>query len=150
MPYTTNPTFSDGAILSAAALNTICDNIEYLHSLVSGVQAAFTSDVITGSTGELKTSRNYAVRYQARYLIVKARITSGESDVVQFLIDEVAEYTDSTNRTAPYTWEFSVDLTGITTPPTLLDFLSCRFTCDFDTGGNVVLDYIYQSDVSSL
>lgn len=149
MPYTTNPTFSDGAILSAAALNTICDNIEYLHSLVAGITPAFTSDTITGSTGSLVTSRNYAVRYQARYLHVRARITSGESDRVAFLINEVEEYFDATNRTS-YQWDFTIDLTAITTPPTLGDWLSVRFTVDYDTGGNVVLDYILQSDQSSL
>ncbi len=80
---------------------------------------------------------------------MRARITSGESDRVAFLINEVEEYFDATNRTS-YQWDFTIDLTAITTPPTLGDWLSVRFTVDYDTGGNVVLDYILQSDQSSL
>lgn len=150
MSYTPVPTFADGAILTAADLNILADNIEFLHSLVSGVNVPFTSDTITGTTGTLVSSRNYAVRYVARYLHIRARITSGESESVEFLIDEVSEYSDTVDRTALYQWDIVVDLTAIGTPPTLLDWLSVRFVVDFNVGGNVVLDYILQSDAATL
>lgn len=150
MPYTTNPTWSDGDILSAADLTVLADNIEYLHGLVSGIQPAFVSDVVAGSSGVLTSSRNYAVRYRARYLLYKVRVIGGETEQFEIIINEVQEVVDTVDRAAPYTFEGYIDLTGITTPPTLLDFLTVRVAIDWNVGGSAVLDYFYQSDATSL
>jgi len=148
--FTPVPTFADGAILTAADLNIIADNIEFLHSLVAGINVPFSSDTITGGSGTLVTSRNYAVRYVARYLHYKIRITDGETESLDIFINEVSEFNDAVDRTAPYEWTGYIDLEGITTPPTLLDWLSCRVPVDFNVGGNVVLDYLLQSDETTL
>lgn len=150
MPYTTVPSWSDGDILTAADLNKLADNIEFLYGLVSGVNVPFTSDTISGSSGMLVTSRNYAVRYMARYLHYKIRVTSGETESLEILIDEVSEFSDTVDRTAPYTFEGYIDLEGIGSPPTLNQWLSVRVPIDWNVGGSAVLDYLLQSDETSL
>lgn len=150
MPYTTLPTFADGDVLTAADLNLLADNIEHLWGLVSGVNVPFSSDSIAGSSGTLVTSRNYALRYQARYLHYKIRATSGETESLEILIDEAQEFVDLTDRTAPYEWAGYIDLQSIGSPPTLGQWLSVRVPIDWNVGGSAVLDYLLQSDETSL
>lgn len=47
MPYSTNPTFTSGSVLSASALNTISGNLEFLHGVVSGANPAMSSIELT-------------------------------------------------------------------------------------------------------
>lgn len=150
MPYTTLPTFADGDVLTAADLNLLADNIEFLFGLVSGVNVPFSSDSIAGSSGVLTSSRPYAVRYQARYLLYKIRVVGGETEQFEIIINEVQEVVDTVDRTAPYTFEGYIDLEGITTPPTLLDWLSVRVAIDWNVGGSAVLDYLLQSDETTI
>ena len=65
MPYTTIPSVSDGNVLTAAWLNTLADNANYLASL-GGIPNLAFSHVAT-STGQ---SLYWHMRHRHRYLYV--------------------------------------------------------------------------------
>jgi hypothetical protein len=53
MPYTTPPTFVDGQIVSAAQLNILSDDIEFLNGVMAGPNIPFQSitwDTTAGNT----------------------------------------------------------------------------------------------------
>ena len=71
MPYTTIPTATDGAVLSAAYLNTLSDNQEYLHGLANRANAPFNSyEQDDGNLDE--TEMIWFGRHRCRYFHYKA------------------------------------------------------------------------------
>lgn len=58
MPFQTPPTFNDGDILSAAQLNLLSDDLEYLNGLISGRSFPFA-----GSKGNAEVDIDDAVYY---------------------------------------------------------------------------------------
>lgn len=73
MAWTTPPTFVDGAVLSAAQLNILSDDLEYLAGYVAGGNPAVTSTVCLVSDGG-PTPRNdvfHLLRHLHRYLHVR-------------------------------------------------------------------------------
>lgn len=147
MSYTTPPTFADTNILTAAQLNTLSDNIEFLYSLISGVNIPFTSDVVTLS-GD---SRSWIFRRQARYLHYKIRSTQNDTDRMRIFANGNAELDDGTNRIGAYTWEGYIDLTGITAVPAVGAFYEVYAEFTSLNGPNEwVVDYFLESDATSL
>ena len=65
MPYSTIPTLSDGTILTAAHLNLLADNANYLNSL-GGVPNLPFSHVATSTGGTMY----WHIRHRHRYLYV--------------------------------------------------------------------------------
>lgn len=147
MPYTTNPTFSDGNVLTSAQMGILADNIEFLYSLTSGVNIPFTSETITLS-GD---SRLWTFRRQARYLHYKIRSTQNDTDQIDIDVNGNTEYTDATNRIGAYTWESYIDLTGISAVPAVGDFYQVFVTFASLAGPNEwVVDYFLESDSTTL
>lgn len=68
MAYTTPPTFTTGSILSAAQLNILSDNIEYLNGFVVGTSPAMVSVNIPVDGDVL-----FLIRHTQRYLHFKYR-----------------------------------------------------------------------------
>jgi hypothetical protein len=147
VPYTSNPVFSDGNILSASQLAVLADNIEFLYSLTSGVHIPFTSETLTVG-GD---SRNWAFRRQARYLHYKIRSTQNDTDKLRIFVNGNVELDDGTNRIGPHTWESYIDLTGITAVPALGAFYVVYAEFTSLTGPNEwVVDYFLESDSTTL
>lgn len=146
MSYQIPPTFADGNVLSAAQMQILSDDIEFLYSLVSGVNTPFVGQVMTGSG----TSRAYTFRRQGRYLHYKFRMVVGTSDELDLRIDGTAEYTDATNRAAPYTWSGYADLQATTSAPDIGEFYTAEVEFDFASGNDFRIDYMIESDSISL
>ena len=145
MPWQTCPTFSDGTIGSAAQVNVLSENIEFLYSIISGINIPFTGDQIT--TGN---TRGYTFTRQGRYMHYKFRLTAGDSDEVSIKIDGSTEYTDATNRASAYTWSGYIDLTGTTSNPAVGDEYEVIVYFTPNPNGTVHLDYLIESDATSL
>lgn len=148
MAYTTPPTFADNAILTAAQLNILSDNIEFLYSLISGVNIPFSSQTLTGSGN----TRKWVFRHAARYLHYKFRLTSGTSDELDIRLGaaDTVEFTDASNRSAPYTWTGYLDLTATTEDPAAGSTYSVFIEFDFASAGDFVVDYFLESDSTTL
>lgn len=145
MPWTANPSFSDGTVGSAASMNILSDNIEYIWSLISGINVPFCGEQIT--TG---TSRPYSFRRQGRYLHYKFRLLSGDSDETDIRIDGFNEDGDGTNRASPYTWTGYIDLTTTTSAPAVNDFYEVTVGFTPNPTGTFHVDYFIESDSTTL
>ena len=146
MAYQTPPTFSSGNVLTAAQLNIISENIEFFWSLVSGVNIPFTGEKMTGSG----TSRGWTGRRLGRYLHYKMRMVTGTSDQVDVDVDGTTEYTDSTDRAAPYTWSGYIDLNTTTSNPDIGEFYEITVVFAFTSGNDFRVDYLIESDSVTL
>lgn len=146
MAYQTNPTFTDNNVLLASELNILADNIAFLYSLVSGVNQPFTGETMTGSGN----SRSWSFRRQGRYLHYKMRMVTGTSDELDIRIDGNIEYTDATNRAAPYSWTGYVDLQATTSAPDIGEWYEVYIEFDFTSGNDFRVDYLIESDGLSL
>lgn len=148
MPYQTNPTFSSGNVLTAAQLNILSENIEFLRALTSGVNIPFTGEKMSGS-GE---SRRWTFKHQGRYLHYKMRMVNGTSDELDIRIgtSESIEYTDATNRSAPYAWTGYIDLAATVEDPAIGAFYQVFVEFDFDSGNDFRIDYFIESDSTTL
>lgn len=146
MAYQVPPSFADGDILSAANLNIISQNLEFFWGLVSGVNVPFTGEKLTGSTD----TRTWTGRRVGRYLHYKMRIVNGTSDEVTIRLDGNNEYGDGTNRSAPYTWSGYIDLSATTSAPDIGEFYEVYVTFAFNSGNDFRVDYLIESDSTTL
>ena len=146
MAYQTPPTFSSGNVLTAAQMNILSQNLEFFWSLVSGINVPFTGELMSGSG----TSRAWTGRRLGRYLHYKMRMVDGTSDEVEIRVDGTAEYSDSTNRSAPYEWSGLIDLNATTSNPAIGVFYEITVTFDFTSGNDFRIDYFIESDSISL
>lgn len=146
MAYQVNPTFTDSNVLSAAQLNILADNIAFLYSLVSGVNQPFTGETMTGSGN----SRTWSFRRQGRYLHYNMSIVNGTSDELDLRIDGNIEYTDATNRSAPFSWTGYVDLQATTSAPDIGTWYEVFAEFDFASGNDFRVNYLIESDSTSL
>lgn len=115
MAWSAPPTFADAAILTAAQLNILSDDVEYLYGLVSGVNTPFNS--IT-TTSNLRSNNNqWLLRHAYQYLHFKARTVAGTNDDFDIFITHpvgndirVYEYSSSQATYSGY-----IDLEDLTT-----------------------------------
>lgn len=149
MPYSSVSVPADGAVLPASVLQGLADNAAFLYSLVAGINTPFSADTLTGAASP-ESSRSWTFRHTGRYLHYQLRLTDGTTEQVEILIDEVQEFVDTTDRTDPYVFSGYIDLNGIGSPPTLGSFYSVRVVCDWNVNGNLVVDYLLESDATSL
>lgn len=147
MAYQTNPTFSDGNVLSASQLNILGDNIAFLHSIVSGVNQPFTGQTMTGS-GD---SRSYTFRRQGRYLHFQCTNVTNDIDEFYIRIEGTREFSDASNHSGPYVYSDVIDLTTTTAAPAVGDFYEVHAEIVFLSGPNELsIDYFIESDSATL
>ena len=149
MAFIVPPTFADGDILTAAQLNILSDDLEYLYSLVAGANVPFLQHKWDGSPTE-EPSRTYIFHRANRYLHYKIRLTGGETADFKIFVNGNQEYLDSTNRTSGYEWVGYIDLTGITAVPAVGDSYEVYANIEWATGGEAKLDYLLESDETAL
>lgn len=105
MAYTTPPTFVDDAVLSAAQLNILAQNVEYLYGLAQGANIPFAQTTV----GLNYQESVWVIRHRARYLNVSL---AWEADPAWVdTINTIVEY----NGTEIY----NQDLTGLAQSSTL-------------------------------
>jgi len=118
MAYSAPPTFVNGNVLTAAQLNILSDDVEYLYGLVSGVNIPFNS--ITTTINLRSNNNQWLLRHAYQYLHYKARVTANDNDDFDIFITQsggydIKVYTDSTTRSATYTYSGYIDLEDCTT-----------------------------------
>lgn len=145
MAYTTPPTFSNGSVLTATQLNTLSGDVEYLYSVTHGMNIGFTGELIAADGW----ARPYTFRNRVRYLHYKLRVTGSNVLQVDINVDGNVEFSDSTTRSAGYTYSGYIDLTLVTSPPSAKDFYTVQTWVDLD-GGNVTLDYYIESNSTTI
>lgn len=115
MAYTTPPTFTDlTTILSAAQLNILSDDVEYLNGLIEVVNPPFTS--YTYGSGEMG-ARKWTVRHRHRYLHYNLTIASGNINPdlrLWYNGVKVREWTSGNELTAPVAITGYIDLQALT------------------------------------
>jgi hypothetical protein len=109
MPFTTPPTFADAAILSAAQLNILSDDISWLFGLVGGPNLPFNS-LASGIVNLSSSNNSWLLRHRHRYLHYLVRLTANDNNDLDLFYNGVRVYHDETDRAAQYTYTGYVDL----------------------------------------
>lgn len=90
MPWTTPPTFVNGAILSAAQLNIHSDNLDYLYGIALAPNIPFLAREV-GQEGA-----TWYFRYRLRYIHYYYDILHDPSDDVKIYVNGTQAYHDGT------------------------------------------------------
>lgn len=148
MSYVSVATKADGDILTAAFLNQLADNAQFLAGIASQINIPFVGETtVAGGNFTYK----YRIRHQHRYLhYLIAQITS-TSDNIDIYYDGGSIFNDGGDRTATYTWSGHVDLDS--TPGGLVagDFYEVYVDVTQKTGSGVTrLYYLLESPNTSL
>lgn len=165
MPYTTPPTFADDTVvLSAAQLNILSDDIEYLYSLALTAQHPFERLFTQQST-----VHSYFLRKRAQYLNIRAShsLQSATATVWGITVDVTTaaganddEFTDTTTyvQTTDTKANITIDLDAMSNLAAAAEWYQIDFTVTlYNThptpqasrgDAYFYLDYVYESDVS--
>lgn len=149
MAYTTPPTFTTGAVLTAAQMNTLSDDIEYLYGITQGVNIPFSALV---TKRDINQSENlWYMRHMHRYLHFKWGVNDVGEGLTGFSIHvngvKVHEVGVSTGE-ASYE-DFTLEPGGLT-EPTIGDFYSIYIEAAFDQDTTFTLYYFLESDKTTL
>lgn len=108
MAWTTPPTFSDGAILSAAQLNILSADLEYLYALLQAPQPA--SSTLYANRDLNSTNNSWRIRYKNRYLHYRATVAAGTVNNFAIVVNGTTYTLDSTARTSGYVYSSYIDV----------------------------------------
>lgn len=115
MAYTAPPNFTAGSVLSAAQMNILSDDIEYLYGIVGGPTPAVNAVYFEDTDGEAY----WAFRYKWRYLHFKYVLSNtGDNDpdyVKYYIYDNSNDYVQIFADGSPDRGEtvvFCIDLLG--------------------------------------
>ncbi len=136
MSWVTPPTFTTGAVLTATQLNTLSDDLEYLHGFVSGANPAITA-VQLAADGDA-----YAlIRHMHRYLWVQY----AANDDVRIYYDATEVYHDGAPAGTREGHVIDLDSFGLTVG----QLYTIKLSLDSDSGGVRIVYYLFESDVAS-
>lgn len=146
MAWTTPPTFVDTNTLTAAQLNILSDNQEFLHGIANVPNVPFK--VISAGND---INQTYKIQHRGQYLHYWVHITGGTHDELTITYNGTDVYEDLGAQTGPYTWQSSVDLndTGIITPtPTIGTVYDLEVDFKWTSAATVYIYYLRESDQS--
>jgi len=151
MSYTSPPIFADGNLLSAAQMNTLSDDVEFLHGVVMGPNIPFCS-VVSNTGGSLDaTNAVWMIRHKHRYLHYYISQLASQSDSLEIRYDGTAVYSDGGDRTAPWAWSGYVDLDSTPGGLTVGNWYEITVHYTPKTGSGVVqVIYLLESPETSL
>ncbi len=133
MPYTTISSVSDGNILSAAWLNTLADNANYLASLGGSPNLAFSH--VATSTGQ---SLYWHMRHRHRYLYVLVTFVNN-ADYFNVKYNGSTVYTNGDPSGTP---TIKLDLNPLSL--TVGNWYTVQVDCGFVGGSSMDLKLIYE------
>jgi hypothetical protein len=109
MAWTTPPTFTAGAVLSAAQMNIISQDLQHLFDTIGQVNTSFNQqDFADGTTSEQTFEFNQL--HRAQYFHWNISIGGGLHDELRISYNGTEIFTDLGARAGPYTWQGHVDL----------------------------------------
>ena len=156
MTYRHLPTVATGDLLSAAWLNQLSDNVEYIYGIVSNVNVPFY--VMPNLDGDTLT---YYIRHREQYLHFRFRKSSGtiSSVVLEFDGNDVsgpASYMTVDNAlggdAASYTGVVDLDDAFDGTPYaalTSLNWYKIEVTVNWSASGDFDVDLLFESNVNT-
>lgn len=89
MAWVTPPTFTAGLAASAANLNILSNDLDYLKGIAEGPNAPFQSVVFTNSG-----TATYHVRYRYPYLHYKYVVSADPGDDIKIKVNGTTKYSD--------------------------------------------------------
>lgn len=89
MAYVAPPNFVSGAILSAAQLNTLSDDIDFLNGIAQAPAIPFQAYEFVGTE-----SRTWYMRYRHRYLLYFYDVLHGAADDIKIYVNDVEVFHD--------------------------------------------------------
>lgn len=143
MPYTTPPTFTNGVIVSAAQLNILSDDIEFLNGVMAGPNIPFQSVTWDTNSGE----HIWYVRHRHRYLHYSFTISSDAADDVKIYYNNVVVFSDGAPGQG--TQASSIDLNTYGTW-TVGQWYPIKFKYQKQNNSVCVLNYLIQSASTTL
>lgn len=111
MAWTTPPTFSDGAILSAAQLNILSEDIAWLWERAQQTNVGREIPSISVGDGD-EDEISVAIVHKFKTLEYRIAMTAGTFDDLTIQYDTTTVFTDSNDRSTPYVYSGTVNLTG--------------------------------------
>lgn len=109
MPWVAPPTFANG-VLSAAQLNTLSDDIEYLYGIAQQIHIPFA---VLVTAADLNANNNgWRLRYSHRYLHYRISIDGWNCTLMQIYLNNSLVFNDTTTRNN-YTWVGYVDVNSL-------------------------------------
>ena len=108
MAWTTPPTFTDGAILSAAQLNILSADLEYLYALLQAPQPA--SSTLYANRNLNSTNNSWRIRYKNRYLHYRATVVNGTVNAFGIVVNGTTYTISTTPQTIGAVYSSYVDV----------------------------------------
>ena len=108
MAWTTPPTFSDSTILSAAQLNILSADLEYLYALLQAPQPA--SSTLLANRDLNSTNNSWRIRYKNRYLHYRATVAAGTINTFGIVVNGTSYSISATAQTIGYVYSGYVDV----------------------------------------
>lgn len=155
MAWSTPPTFSDGAILSASQLNILSDNVEYLYSLLNRPNMPFVKGTLSAGGGAT-TAVYWGVWHVHRYLKYKIAVSGGNTDSMRMTYYANGAggnlINDGIDRASGYVWEGSIDLDSVLSGVLAAQYgqlgeIMVEMVGQSPGGGGVHVLYLYESPV---
>lgn len=120
MPYVTPPTFSTGQILTAAQLNVLSDDIEFLNSITDYINVPFSKYVYGTAGVQSMTEAKWLFFHRHDYLHYYMTIDTGDLDSPVYLkinwgAGEKILLTRTSSLTSPQTIAGYIDMPAILT-----------------------------------
>lgn len=111
MAWTTPPTFADNTVLSATQLNALSACIEYLWEMAQQTNVARQIPMISVGDGD-ETETSLTIIHKFKTLEYRIAMTQGTFDDFAIQYDSTTVFTDTNDRTNPYVYSGTVDLTS--------------------------------------
>lgn len=111
MAWVTPPTFADNTILSAAQLNILSANLEYLWERAQQTNVARQIPQISVGDGD-ETETSLVIVHKFKTLEYRIAMTQGTFDDFAIQYDSTTVFTDGDDRSNPYVYTGTVDLTS--------------------------------------
>lgn len=149
MAYTTPPTFVDGNVLTAAQLNVLSSDIEFLYGLGDVVNVPFSAKLYVGGS-LLQDQIKWRIRKKYRYLHYSFTLISGSISPADMRLyydtNIIYQNTSPTSLSTPQTFSGYVDLNAysLTTGTWYLIYWygECHASC--------IANYLVESSGTSL
>lgn len=148
MAYVSVPVKSDGDVLTAAFLNQLADNAQFLAGIASSINIPYVSE--TTAAGGNFTYR-FQIRHTYRYLHYYIAQVASTSDNIDIYYDGGSIFNDGGDRTAPFAWSGHIDLDSTPGGLTIGDFYEVYVDVTQKTGsGKTTAWYLVESPNTSL
>ena len=152
MAFSTISTLSDAATITAAHLNLLGTNAEFLEGLNTGVRSPFRAILHDATVDGDGVYYRFWFRNRARYLHYSVRLLQNTHDEITIRYNTETVYSDASNKSATYTWDTSgggFDLWSLSTVPTPGTWYECSVYLDmaagYSGGDHWSIDYLYEN-----